>query len=696
MKLQVDSSPNIKTNLCANRIIKGIKDVASNDPMLIRFLNKLSESSYYDPVSGNFVLDIARWHVDGGILFKTAWTDDVESNDFEKFFKESMTVYYSYLFFKDHVPFIVDDCIMENVMSYIVKYRFAPPHMEIIDNVPPELANKTEGQNDPPKMLPEIPLLILHTDKEFIKQGFEDYDPVASISFGMRDQLTNSVVTGVSSKGMDSNLANMALNQLEVDNISNELLISSVLMMMQDAGAHSQPRVEVQVPDKKELENLIGTYKTGTGVVPANNYVTTHTCSDGTCDITKTKPRTKKALAAFLSNLIVDTLQELWDSNEIRDRVFPGVSVCVSARKFEILNAVDSLNLEELESLHSKLRIFFVESAHCIFLSYISMKGLFEFLSGKGWEAGTSLNDGGFFDIFKRHSCGTHSYDKEKFEKLYEKYPELFARSYFEGDVTKFDQSLLYRVLCFVGIFFATWYNMDHNFTCTVLGNMIFRLMFKYLFIVPLSQLYAVKGMMFSGTFETSHGDTAYQMIVFYAFVSMMLDKHKDHPSFELLKVAVDNDLLQKGFLGDDTTLSWPTIFETLFGMTGDAYKDFAKRFGLRFKYFYKRPLFGTVVHTKIGKVFRTRQTVAGMTFLKNSMCFNFDVIDGVSTFVGFYPYRSNSDLGFRIGNSDRANSTIDGFMAKLMSIAYLSVGNRQMYEYVKMCYSFALSCNHC
>jgi len=417
-KLQVEPNPNIKKNLCANKMIKGIRNVASGDPALLTFLKKLASASYYDYETGNFVLDIGKWHEGMPVHFRAVFCDNVETNNFEVFFVQTLEIYHSYLWFQSQMPFLVDNCIMENVMSYVAQHRFCPPHMEIIDNVPNELLNKTEGQNDPPMMLPEIPLLIAATDNYFIQQGCQDYQSVSSISFGMRDQYTNSVITGISSKGIESNLANMATNKVEVDDISNELLISAVLMMLHDNDAYNQERVRIQVPERGELERLIKTYKTGTGVVPVNNYVTSHVYSNGICDIDRKKPKTKKALAKHLDKLITEALEDLFDSGEIRDRVFPGVSVCVSARKFEILNATDCSDLQELESMHSKLRLFFVESAHCIFLSYIALKGLFEFLSRNGWENGTLLNDGGFFDIFRRHSCGTAGYDKDKFKDI--------------------------------------------------------------------------------------------------------------------------------------------------------------------------------------------------------------------------------------------------------------------------------------
>jgi len=585
----------------------------------------------------------------------------------------------------------VTETVLESVLSYVTKNRFCPSHMDIIDDVPEELLRKTESQNIPPVMLPEIPILMMAADSHFIDEGVNDYISGTATSFGMRDQFSNSVITGVTSKGLETNLSNMAMNQGDVDNVSNELLISGVLMLMHDSEAYRQEKVDVQIPEKEELKNLIKNYKSGTGVIPATNYVTKKVSSDGIVTTTKKKPKTKDALADFLSTLITETLEEIFESGEIRDKVFRGVALCTSARKFEILNVVESINLEDLETGHSKLRLFFVESAHCIFLSYIAMKGIFDYLSRNGWEAGTSLNDGGFYDIFMRHSCGTMDYEVDKYSAFYDKYPFLRARSYFEGDMTKFDQSLLFRVLGFVGIFFASWYNLRNNFNLTIAGNIIFRLMFKYLYIVPLQQLYAVQGMMFSGMFETSHGDTAYQMIVFFCYLSDLLTRFKDHPQYSVLKEAIDIGLVQKSFMGDDTLVSWPTIFKDMFGMTVDAYRDFCKRFGLKFKYFFEKPLIGCVVNTKIGDVWQTVQTLSSVTFLKNSMCFNFDSGGGNDGMVGLYPYRSAYDLKFRIGNSDRANATIDGFMAKLISVAYLSVGNRQVYTYVRLVYDYAI-----
>jgi len=67
--------------------------------------------------------------------------------------------------------------------------------------------------------------------------------------------------------------------------------------------------------------------------------------------------------------------------------------------------------------------------------------------------------------------------------------------------------------------------------------------MYKYLYIVPLALLYAVMGMMFSGMFETSHGNTAYQMVVFFCFISVFLDKSRQHVRFQMFKDALNAGL---------------------------------------------------------------------------------------------------------------------------------------------------------
>jgi len=71
--------------------------------------------------------------------------------------------------------------------------------------------------------------------------------------------------------------------------------------------------------------------------------------------------------------------------------------------------------------------------------------------------------------------------------------------------------------------------------------------------------------------------------------------------------------------------------------------------------------------------------------FLKNQMA---NVYEN-GRYVGKYPYRPFYDIVFRLSNSDRANRFFDTLYAKVLSLAYLSVGNRESYQYLQMFYMF-------
>lgn len=228
--------------------------------------------------------------------------------------------------------------------------------------------------------------------------------------------------------------------------------------------------------------------------------------------------------------------------------------------------------------------------------------------------------------------------------------------------------------------------------TSVIMGDVVFRFIFKYLLLVPLGALYSVRGMMFSGKYETSYGNTAYQNLVFFIFLVMILEKNKDHEKFSFLIQIILWGLVVRSFSGDDTLLSWPAICATMFGMTPEEYKRIASFCGLTFKYMEVKPLYGVVESRRYGMVWQTKNTIKGVTFLKNSMCRVFETNDSVREYVGLYPYRDCEDLLFRLGNSDKSNSTIDGFLAKVLSITYLSLGNRQAYTFCCLLYRLAIS----
>lgn len=269
-------------------------------------------------------------------------------------------------------------------------------------------------------------------------------------------------------------------------------------------------------------------------------------------------------------------------------------------------------------------------------------------------------------------------------------YPFLREREYGEADVSSFDQSLLYRLLMAVAIFLCMYYNMDKPLTRTVMGDVAFRLVFKYLYLVPLNRLYLVMGMMFSGKYETSHGNTVYQNLVYYMYIADKLQKYKNDEYSTILKMCIDKKLFSRSYSGDDLFFGWPKWLRVRFGICVDDFKEFALKAGLIFKYCKTSPLYSVVTSENVKGYWITTLRIKGITFLKNTMARNFERLgeEGEYTYVGTYPYRPASDLMFRIGNSDKANSRIDGYFAKLLSMMYLSFGNREVFSYLQILYN--------
>jgi len=264
--------------------------------------------------------------------------------------------------------------------------------------------------------------------------------------------------------------------------------------------------------------------------------------------------------------------------------------------------------------------------------------------------------------------------------KIYDDYPELKEREYGEGDITRFDQSLIYSILYASGIFFACFYKYDSPAMRTIMSDIVFRLCTKFLYLVGMDEVKMVLGMMFSGKFETSHGNTAYQNIVFRMYKTHKLMLFKGHPKFYLLEIAFKFMLATHSFCGDDMFLGWPVVLRREFNFCLTDYKEFCKHVGLHFKFCRMKPLYAIVKFENTG-IRRQTEYVEGIVFLKNQMA---KVYEG-GEFVGIYPYRPFKDLIFRIGNSDKANRYLDTFYAKLLSVAYLSVGNTEFYYYLRL-----------
>jgi len=265
-------------------------------------------------------------------------------------------------------------------------------------------------------------------------------------------------------------------------------------------------------------------------------------------------------------------------------------------------------------------------------------------------------------------------------------------REYGEADVRNFDQSLVAKLLLIAAVFLCMFYRFDKNLlTRVVLGDAAFRLVFKYLYLVPLSVLMLVFGMMFSGKYETTHVNTVCQNIIYFMYIASKLHQYKNDKYIDILRLCVRKRMFARAYSGDDLGMGWPVWLRIKFHICLHDFGIFAQKCGLTFKYEKTGPLYSRVVSTRTSKGYwLTKLVVKGLTFLKNMMARNYEVVDGVEKYIGVYPYRPHSDIMFRIWNSDRANSYINSFFAKILSIMYLSFGNREVFSYCQILYAVA------
>jgi len=588
-----------------------------------------------------------------------------------------------YMLVFDLSPEFLKDCF-----DFIKLYQFKPSHMTLIENH--NVPNKKDFPYAMPKMLPEIPLIIAKVSSYYIKCG----SPINlfKICYGTRAGIPNAIVTGLNPNCHVDNLEKMCANKKNMDGVPQKYLYSAIYAMMKEAGWDKVQKIVMTPPKAELLIDLIKQYDTATGLVPFKDVVTMVRMPDGKVFFKDKCPSKKKFLAVELCDLITTVLDAVWEDaqkGKVWSKIFDGAAVCYSSLKWEMLNAFfDCDGYDELVKMAKKTRVFFIEAAHQFFLSYFTFASLFAYLNHDGYEIGTPLPRGGMNDIFESLACGTEGYPcNERLRNIYGVYPFLQERRYWDGDFQKYDQTLLHGVLSTVGMFYATWYNYDGqsgDFAKSVVGDAVFRLAYKFLYLVPIEKLYYVLGMMFSGKGETTHANTTTQKLIFYAYLMYKLETFKDHKDIELLKLCINEGLIRGKFSGDDNAGGYPYICELLFNICPADYKIWTEKFGLSYKILNQQALTGANYFYKKGDIWieDVSKRVESMTFLRNHVNDIYESSDGGLNYicVGRYVYRDSKDLLFRIGNSDLANSRIDAFFAKLLSLMYLAVGNIESY----------------
>jgi hypothetical protein len=608
-------------------------------------------------------------------------------------FVSSLDLFREESFYKYAKNYNITSSFLEEVPELIRKHTFDPPHMRRIDDH--HVTPYNESLYNLPKYLVDVPLVILEADKYIQRNVGPKAVKCFNVSYCVKGGMPVSVVTGVHSNGLARNLKKMELNKYKIDSsIPDTMLYAGMFMLLKDINAPVRS-IEIERPEKNLLIEHIAKYKTSVGIIPLENPVLLRGVKNKLEVIYDKMPTSKSAVKDWVADLIMeywDMLDKVLEDHD-QDRFFPGAIINKSCFKYEIKNGHEVNSIEDLEDLHKKVRLFFIEPVHAVMMSHIALAGLFKFLTMPGFEIGTKLNDGGYKHVWQQHDLNSTDFNRMEgsvYDALYERYPFFRKRASDEADFETYDQSLLFKFLMLVGLTKCMFYIFKMG-TCTrtIMGDVVFRLVFKYLYLVPLAMLFIVLGMMFSGKFETSHGNTLYQNLVFMCYIVFKLDQHKYSKQIGYFKIAVDYKLLSRSFSGDDMFRTYPEYIRDTFNFTVDDYAQFVVKLGLRFKYKYVKPLYGVVHSVRTGLGWITTNPVQGVTFLKNQMALVYeDEGKGKGLeYVGLYPFRSTTDLLFRVGNSDKANQYLDSFFAKILSLSYISFGNREAYTYMRVLY---------
>jgi hypothetical protein len=595
-------------------------------------------------------------------------------------------------------------------LSQFLKYQpFCPMHMRPV-NCSRKFPKRRVNTKYYPKCLSDLPKLLMMVDGlRMRKLKRKMKHSLCQICYGTKFGMPHATVTGVNLDGYPNNLAKIQLNHLipgrKIDPKEYFAVIARMADMM---GMTSEQRMTFEVPSLEQMQECMRGYDTASGYVPwaPGDKLIEIQDPDNVNYIREPSRAKKKDLATHIALYLLDNFKELnmlMEQGKFCTKPFFGESFNVEEFKWEILNCLEAEDIETFKKMKTKLRLFFIESGTYTMLSLILLRPIHKFLIGGPFGIGLEINSGAFKDLAREMLAQGHKdkgydfhlprKDAELLDHIYDLYPELIERVFIEFDISAFDQSLLYSILVAVALFYCMFYryDKDNGLTRLLMSDMGYRLCVKYLHMLGMDRAWVVLGMMFSGKFETSTGNTIYQTFVFVSYIHNKMKKYANHSKIELLYIAFQYNLIVFKFQGDDLAGSYPKIFETLFEFTYNDYRLWCEKYGLIIKK-------GSSANPIIGKAYfylyngvweeDDEKHVMSVTYLNNQIC----AIYENDQFIGIYPYRPASDLLFRLGNSDKASEYIEGIYAKVLSLAMLTMGNIECYQILKEMYSILKS----
>jgi hypothetical protein len=582
-------------------------------------------------------------------------------------------------------------------LTKFAKYQpFNPPHMQPITCNRKFPKRKITLKNYP-KCIPDLPKMLGIVDgmrRRDKKKPLER--SILGINYGTKYGKPHAAVTGVTSNGYLPNLKKIEANHITpLRKIEPKEHLAILARMYDLMNMTSSQRMKFEEPSFEKLADALKSYNTASGYVPWSNGPKKPPMFGNTQYINEPHRAKKGDIADFMASFVLDNFGEikvLIDKGEICTKPFLGESINVEEWKWEILNCLEAGDKATYEKMHEKLRLFFIESANYTLLSMILLKPIHKFLVGGPFGLAMGINAGSFKAMArellaqgkKDRVYGDVHLPREDYAKLdfiYDLYPELIERISIELDISAFDQSLLYEILVVVALYYVGFYDYkDDPLARILMADMGYRLCVKYLHMLGIDRAFVVLGMMFSGKFETSTGNTLYQVYVFVSYIHHKLKMYADHPKIHLLHIAWEYCLINFKFQGDDLGGAYPKVLRDLFDFTYDDYSAWCLKYGLIVKKGSdKKAIVGRSYFYSINGVWEENvdKHVEGIVFLKNQVCLTYEN----DIMVGILPYRPSYDLVFRLGNSDKSSETIEGVYAKTLSIAMISLGNREVYD---------------
>jgi hypothetical protein len=427
----------------------------------------------------------------------------------------------------------------------------------------------------------------------------------------------------------------------------------------------------------------------------------------------------KGAIAGTIARHITNYYKscvKLFERNEIPASGYSGFHRCIVEFKKEIGLFSDFYDLHQkfdedqfiraIKKHKTKIRAFWKDSAIRVVLdravSYSASKKIVGGTSSHNISIGVDTLRGTFVNLLLQlRADGEYVSRRHKRElkKLYKKYPELKDRFYEWLDWSKYDSKLNHNDLLFAFCANIAVFDPEKSdFTSEQIEYFIAEsatsLAYKFATIPLLKRAFFIAGVMKSGAFWTSVGDSVIQVMNHIMFTDSVIEKLIREGKRRLAKLAfisVHMDLVRNLIYGDDNTGGVPKVLKEHLGLA--AFAEWCEtNAGFLVKELHpsngEEPYadaIGQVSYEQRGDYYIENYEYRrdSPTYLKNRAVEVYE--DG--EFQGIFPHRTTEDLLAKMGNSMRAVGNPTKYLCALISLGYLAIGNTEAYYIIKSVY---------